>query len=64
MDNVITFAPPSTKPDGPLREAVTRQALYLRAWAQACDEKFGPAVTVELLEFACGQARKRAASGE
>lgn len=64
MTNVIGFVPPSSRPSEPLRDAVNRQALYLRAWAQATDEKFGPAITVELLEFALSLARKRAALGE
>lgn len=64
MTNVVSFAPPSTKHGAPSSEAINRQALYLRGWSQATDDKFGPAVTVELLEFALSLARKRAALGE
>jgi hypothetical protein len=64
MDNVISFAPPPTKTPILESEAVNRQALYLRGWAHATDEKFGAAVTIQLLEFALGCARQRAALGK
>lgn len=64
MTNVISFAPPSTKPDGPLDEVATRQGLYLRAFVQATDEKCGREVTIRLLEFALERLRKRSLSGE
>lgn len=64
MTNVISFAPPSTKPDGPLDEVATRQGLYLRAWVQSTDEKCGRDATVKLLEFVLERLRKRSLLGE
>lgn len=61
MTNVISFAPPSTRPEGPLSDTANRQALYLKAWVQATEEKCGADVTARLLEFALERLRKRSA---
>jgi hypothetical protein len=57
MSNVADFKR-TTRTD-----VVTLQGLYLRAWAQATDEKCGPKATIELLEFQLERARKRGAAG-